>query len=332
MHKYFLLFLTILALLPCTGCEKKPVPKPAIKIGIEIWAGDAYTFIAQEKGFFKKNGVDVELVLRENTIETRKAYTNNETDCVFGLLSDMIILNTEGTPAKLVFLIDQSTTGDVIIGRPELHSLQDLKRKKISFEGLNTFSHLFVLKQLENAGLKESEVFLKNIEGLHVLEALENGRIDAGHTWDPIKTEALGKGYRVLATAVDLPGIIIDGLFFSPKFVDERPDEIRLIIKSLLEARAYVYSHWEESIGLMAKAEGMSYSAMQSGVLGVKHFDLKDNVEAFSKGEDLGSLYWSFKTSVDFFMARGQMSVPPPFEEIVEPKFVLQLWEDAKGK
>lgn len=332
MKKYLWLFPAILWLLLCPGCERKSVPKQPVKIGIDIWAGYAHAFVAREKGFFAKNGVNVELILRENTLETRKAYANHELDGTFGLFSDMLMQNSEGTPAKLVLVTDRSVKGDMLIGRPQFQTLQDLRGKTVGIEGINTFSHIFVLKLLENAGLKESEVRFKNINGRDVLKALEEGQIDAGHTWDPVKTAALNKGYGMLAHGGDLPGIIIDGLFFRPEVINERPDELRLIIKSLLEARAYVHANWDEAIGLMAKAEGMPHEAMQSGILGVKHLDLKDNVEVFRKSEDMGSLNWSFKTIVDFFITRGQMTAAPSFAEFIEPQFVMQLWKDDREK
>ncbi|EKD39536.1 MAG: hypothetical protein ACD_75C00374G0004 [uncultured bacterium] len=332
MKKCLWLFLAILSLLPCPGCEKKSVPKQPVKIGIDIWAGYAYAFIAREKGFFTKNGVNVELVLRDTTLETRKAYINHEIDGIFGLFSDMLMQNSEGTPARLVLVIDRSVKGDMLVGRPQFQTLRDLQGKTVGIEGINTFSHIFVLKLLENAGLQESEVKFKNINGRDVLTALEEGQIDAGHTWDPVKTAALNKGYRMLAHSGDLPGILIDGLFFRPEVIKGRPDDIRLIIKSLLEARAYAHANWDEAIALMAKAEGMPYEAMQNGVLGVKHLDLKDNVEVFRKSEDMGSLYWSFKTIVDFFITRGQMTMAPKFAEFIEPQFVMRLWQEEAQK
>jgi NitT/TauT family transport system substrate-binding protein len=43
------------------------------------------------------------------------------------------------------------------IGQSTLNSLSDLKGKKISFEGINSFSHLLVQKLLEKAEIKEGE-------------------------------------------------------------------------------------------------------------------------------------------------------------------------------
>ena len=91
----------------------------------------------------------------------------------------------------------------------------------------------FVLKVLEKAGLKEQDLRFKNVDGLDVLKALEKNEIEAGHTWDPTLSEALKKGYRVLAKGGDLPGIIVDGLALNPDLVKNRPEAVEKIIRSL---------------------------------------------------------------------------------------------------
>lgn len=332
MKKLFLLLPALLLAFSLSACTKEPVKKPPIKIGLDVWAGDAYVFIAQEKGLFKKNGVDVTLVLMKSPVEVRAAFKNREMDGIFGLISDMIMLNAEGTPAKLVYATDQSVTADALIGLSRFKSIKELKGKTVSFEGINSFSHIFVVKLLEKAGLKESEVRFKDVNASDVFKALENGEIDAGHTWDPFMGEALQKGYRTLGKAGDLPGVIIDVLYFHQKVISERSAEILAIVRSLAEARDFVSSNRDEAIGIMAKAEGMTKDAMETGIKGVVQFDLKDNYGMFTKSGDKKSFNDSYEITTEFFMARGQMSKAPEFETIVEPGFVRRLFEEKRDK
>lgn len=332
MKKLFLLFTVFLLAFSLSACTKEPVKKPPIKIGLDVWAGYAYVFIAQEKGFFKKNGVDVTLVLMKNPLEVRAAFKNREMDGMFGLISDMIMLNSEGTPAKMIYASDQSVTADALIGLSRFKSLKELKGKTVSFEGINSFSHIFVLKLLENAGLKESEVKFKDVNASDVLKALEKGEIDAGHTWEPHLSEARQKGYKALAKSSDLPGVIMAVLFFNPKIINERSAEVMAIVKSLFEARDFVNSNRDEALGIMATAEGMTKEAMEVGIKGIVQFDLKTNYELFKMGGDKKTFNDFYKTTVDFYMARGQMSKAPEFESIVEPGFVRRLFEEKSDK
>ncbi len=312
-------------------CEKKATEtvsagfeaKKPIKIGISIWQGYAHAFIAQEKGFFEKNNVSVELVLKKGVEESIELYKSGEVDGVFNVFADMILVNSKGILTKVVYVPSYSESGDVIIGRPEFNSIADLKGKTVSFQGVNTFSNLFVLKALEKAEIKESDVQFQDVPGTDVLNAMEAGKIDGGHTWEPVTSEALNKGYKILCKASDVPGVITDVLAFNTKIIEERPDDVQHIVKSLLEAKDFINSNKDEAIDIMAKAEGLDRAEVQRGIDTEVHMlDLNENTEAMKKSGSIVSLYASLKIITDFYVKRGLISEAQVTEGIIEPKFI----------
>lgn len=319
----FMFMLGVLVFTPLlTSCQSKPVQKEPIKIAVNVWPGYAYAFLAQEKGIFQKNNVEVELILKGSTPESLKLFTDGEVDGCFDILTDIIMINARGIPARIVCVVDSSGSGDAIIGQPGITSLTDLKGKIVSYEGVNTFSHVFVLNALEKAGLKESDIRFENIAAHEVLAALEEKRIDAGHTWDPTKSQALKKGYKILATAGDYPGIITDVLVFNPKLIEERPDEIRAIVKSLFEARDYSLEHQDEAISIMADKMGLSKEEMTTGLEGLSQPDLKENIVLLTPSS---ALFSSAQEILDFYIERGQLSGTLNIKSIIEPQFIVEL-------
>jgi len=308
------------------GCTpKKAKEKTPIKIGINAWPGIAHAYLAQEKGFFRKNDVEVELVFREEYSKIIEDYNNGRVHGNLEVFVDAILQDAGGIDSKVVYVPDYSETGDVIMGKPEFNSLLDLKGRKVSIEGINSFSHLFVLTALEKAGLKEAQIQFEIVPAQEVLKALEEGRIDAGHTWEPTKSAAIKKGFRIIAQAKDITGMITDVLVFKAKFVKERPGEIKAIVKSLLEARDFLYAHKEEAIKIMAKNEDMPEAEMQEGISGVHHPDLKENLKAMQRSTDTTSLYGSGAIICEFYLKRGQLSRLPDLDKIIEPRFVEEL-------
>ncbi len=306
--------------------EVNAADKETVKIAVLVWPGYAHSYIAQEKGFFTKYDVEVELILRDEYIEVLELYKNGDVDGLFTLLSDVVILNSEGILSKLVYVPDLTVSADGIMGKPEFNSLEDLEGRMIGFEGVNSFSHLFVLQALESAGLQEEDVYFKNILAKDVPKALEDGRIDAGHTWEPFMSKAREKGYKALAYSSGIsPGVIVDVLAFNSDIVEKRPDDIKSIIKALLEAKNFIYSDKDEAIKIMAEAEGMSKEEMLSGMNGIRFPDLKENVKILKKSEDATSLYASGEVISKFYLERGQLSEIPDFDDIIEPKFINQL-------
>ena len=79
MRKTLGLLTVLLVVSLVAGCtQQKAVEKKPIKIGIDVFPGWGHIFIAQEKGYFEKNGVDVEIVLNEDYLTIQDQFTNNE--------------------------------------------------------------------------------------------------------------------------------------------------------------------------------------------------------------------------------------------------------------
>ena len=175
------------------------------------------------------------------------------------------------------------------------------------------------------SGLRESEIQFDDIPAGEVLNALENGKIDAGHTWEPITSEALNKGYKILAKAGDYPGLITDILVFNSKIIDERPKDIQAIVKSMLEARDFVFTDRKEAVEIMAKAQNMNPEDIGNGINGVYMLDLSENIESMKDSEKETSLYTIGRTITEFYLTRGQLQQIPAFNEIIEPGFLTEL-------
>ena len=296
--------------------------KTPIKIAINEWPGYAHAFLAQEKGFFEKNGVAVELIFDRDYTASQQRYINGEVHGVFEVLPDTMFRNTEGLPSKVVYLMDYSETGDVIVG--SVNSIEELKGKTIGVEGINTFSHIFVLKTIESHGMSEGDVFFEIVLAQDVVKKIEDGTIQAGHTWEPTKSEAIEKGYNVLANAGDFPYLVTDVLVFDTNIIEERPDDIQKIVQSMFEAQEFQKINPDESIRIMAEAENVDEDAMLAGLEGVFMTDLDENIRVMDPAND-PTLKNAIAEISKFYMERGQISYQPTFDDIIEPKFVIEL-------
>jgi len=320
--KYFFLYFTCLLVL---SCSKKTESNAPIKIALNTWSGYAHAYIAQEKGYFTKNGVQVELVFEKEYEASKKRYTNGEVDGIFEVFSDAIMDFSKQITSRVVYVADYSIHSDVIMGKAEFTDLSDLKRKKIGIGGVNTFSNIFVIQALENAGVKEREVYFEVVPAQEVPSALDQGIIDAGHTWGPAKSEAAKKGYKVLADAQYMKGLIVDVLVFNDSVISKKPQEIKAIIKSLFEARDFLENNRQEALQIISRNEGMSALDIEEDLQGIVQPDLKENLEMMQKSDQIPSLFASGMIIINFFMNRGQLSEAPDLDKLIMPKFVEEL-------
>jgi NitT/TauT family transport system substrate-binding protein len=303
-----------------------------INLVLTLWVPNFLAYLAQEKGYFDKNNVDVNVTLIQDYADAVRAYSNGEYDGMFIVYSDALIQNAEGIDTKVVYNIDTSYDADAIIG--SVDNLTEVKGKKVGVEGINTFSHIFMLKSLENVGLAEGDVEFVNILGQNIPEALVNNEIAAGHVYEPFVIEGVKKGFKILSTGADIPGIITNVLVFHSDIVEQRPLDIQNIIKSLIEAKEDYDKNSEQGVEIMSSKSGLSKDLIVEGLNNVKFTDLDYNNQ-FSMKKELNetlSLYYSGNSIAKFYAERGVISEYPVIENIIEPKFVNELLVESRTK
>ena len=321
-----------------TTASANAITGEPIKLGLSIWATDFLPFIAQEKGFFEKNNVNVQLTLVPDYLQMIDGYYAGQFDGIMGVYADVIFQHSQGTDSKVVFAVDYSDTADAIVGvqngnntsvNSTNYTLAEVQGKKIGVQGINSFSHLFILKALEKVGLNEGDVEFVDVPAQNVTRALEKGEIVAGHTYEPYTSEALKKGYKILFTAGSIPGIINTVLAFRSDVVEHRPGDIQAIVKSLIEAEDYYTSNKTDALKIMSLKSGISESDIVAGFDGIKVLSLSDNINTAmnSKSNDTASLYVTGNEISTFFVNRGQISDVPDIAKIIDPGFAVVLFK-----
>jgi NitT/TauT family transport system substrate-binding protein len=320
MKIYQKLFLVLL--LVVVGSCSAPPPPQVLPLKISLlptWSSFSVIFVAQDRGLFAKYGVSVLPVSVTEYMDGIKLYKENQVDGAFIGLTDTIALEAEGVSSRFVYASDYSETSDVIMGSPTLNSLSELKGKKVSFDGFNSFSHILVLKLLEKAGIHEGEFQTANIPYSEVLEALETGKIQAGHTYGPLVTKALAKGYKILGVAGDIPQLVTEGLVVNANVVNTRHEEVQNMVKALVEAMDFLQHSPEAGLRIIAKHNSISEAELALVLKGVHVLNLKGNQEAFKPD---GILLKGGKEIADFLHQKGVLLNAPDLNKIMDGQFV----------
>ncbi len=328
----FCLIIMLLVFNSYTLAYAQAIGKKPIRLGVTVWVPNFLAHVAQEKGIFKKNNVDVNLTLLQNYGDVLKSYSNGEFDGIFTVYSDAIIQQSTGINTNVVYNVDSSFKADAIVGNG--NNLIDVKGKNIGVDGINSFSHLFVLKSLEKIGLTEADVRFVNEPVQSVSNALQKGEIFAGHTYEPFVSEAVDKGFKILSTGADVPGIITNVLAFRPDIVKQRPQDVQNIVKSMIEAKADFDKNKEQDIAIMSLKSGLSKDNINEGINNAQLWDLNYNIQnSMNKNSNkTTSLYTSGNEIAKFYAERGVISEYPNINDIVDPQFVDALLKETNPK
>jgi len=148
------LFSAFLVLFAATAA---PAP---LKIGYSDWPGWVAWQVALDKGFFKEAGVDVTFDWFDYSASL-DAYTAGKIDAVLMTNGDALVTGAGGAKSVSILLTDYSNGNDMIIAKPGIKSLKQLKGKKVAVE-VGLVEHLLLVDGLKKAGMKESDVTLVN--------------------------------------------------------------------------------------------------------------------------------------------------------------------------
>src|SRR5450830_1278951 len=196
-----------------TGLSNAATP---LKVGYSDWPGWVAWQVAIDKGWFKEAGVDVQFEWFDY-VASMDAFTAGKIDGVTVTNGDALVTGSGGAKNVMILLTDYSNGNDMIVGKPGVKSLKDLKGKKVGLES-GFVEHLLLLDALQKNGMKESDITIVNTKINDTPQALAAGDLTAVGTFEPSASEALKlvAGSKPIYTSAQSPGLIYDVLTVNP--------------------------------------------------------------------------------------------------------------------
>jgi NitT/TauT family transport system substrate-binding protein len=201
-------------------------------------------YAALEKGFYKQEGIDLELILMQPTLASTAVLTG---DIDYnGAVTGVIGAAVQGRPVKvLIFTVARPL--EFLMSRKEIKEPRELKGKKIAGSSPGGTVTLLAKLVLRHYGLDpERDVFLNPFGGTGAgrLAALESGVVDASILEVPENIVAMERGFRELVFFGDLTEFPQNGFGTSEKKIRENPDEVQRMVRATLRGLAFL---WEKN-------------------------------------------------------------------------------------
>jgi NitT/TauT family transport system substrate-binding protein len=306
------------------GSSKKEEP---FKLGFSALPSWYLWYLVEEKGFFKKHGVDVELVWFPVYADSLSALNTGEIDGNSQALLDTITPLDKGIDLKTVFITDNSNGGDGLVTSDKIKSVKDLKGKRIGTE-IGTIEHFFMLTALKDAGLKESDVNFTNLTISDAGNAFLAGNLDAAGLWEPFLSKAVEKkNTHKLVTSSEYPGLISDVFVVRGDAAKEQKQEIEKITAAWFDGLDYLTNNYDESLEIIAKKAEISKEELDIGLKGFKLFTPEQNNTAFKEGNSYDSFYYTAEKNAEFLKDLEFVKKVPDFSKFVDTSFVKKELE-----
>jgi len=292
-----------------------------LRIGYSDWPGWVAWQVAIEKGWFKEAGVDVQFDWFDYSA-SMDAFSAGKIDAVTVTNGDALVMASGGAKNVMILLTDYSNGNDMIVAKPGIKSLKDLKGKKVGLE-TGLVEHLLLLNGLEKAGMKESDVTLVNTKTNETPQALASGDLAAIGAWQPNSGEAMKRvpGAKPIYTSADEPGLIYDVVTVNPSSLSSRRADWQKVTKVWGKVVSYINDPktQPDAVKIMAARVGLKPEAYLPLLKGTKLLSLEEGKKVFVKADGFKSLYGSSKIADGFNVKNGVYKQPQDLARAIDP-------------
>lgn len=292
-----------------------------LKIAYSDWPGWVAWQVGIDKGWFQEEGVDVAFEWFEY-VPSMEAFAAGKVDAVTMTNGDALVNGATGAPSKAIIINDYSNGNDMVVARPGIATVKDLKGKKVGVE-VGFVGHLLLLKALEANGLTEADVTLVNVPTHETPKAFASGDVDAIVAWQPNSGQALKAvpGSRAIFSSKDAPGLIYDILAVSPSSLSAREDDWKKVAKVWYRIVDYFYdpATRADAIKTMAARVNLPPEEYTTFVEGTKILTLAEAKAAFKKGPGLSSIYGSNEVVEKFNIDNKVYEKPQVVADYIAP-------------
>ena len=324
--------LAVICALTLAACSGGGSPTPAaapsapegkpITLGFSAWPGWFPWQVAQEKGLFAKNGLNVNLKYFDSYTDSLNALSSGVIDANSQTLNDTVASLSGGANLKIVLTNDNSTGNDKIIAKPGINSIADLRGATVAVEQ-GTVDHYLIELALAQAGLTDKDIKLVPMLTDAAAAAFVSGQVDAVGVFAPFTTTALQRqGSRAIATSAEFPGAIPDHLVVTAAMAKDRPKDVQALVNTWFDTLKWIKDNHDEAVAIMAKRGGVSTADYGTYDTGTTIFTLQQNIDAFTAGTTPDHLNYQANKIADFLVGTGLAAKKPNLDGVLDSTYV----------
>ncbi|HXX84507.1 MAG TPA: ABC transporter substrate-binding protein [Casimicrobiaceae bacterium] len=236
------------------------------KVGIAVGGKAAFYYlpltIAERLGYFKDEGLEVEISDFEGGSKALQAVVGGSADVVSGAWENTIDQQPKGLQLQGFVLQGRYPMICLALAKAKAASYKspkDLKGMKIGVSAPGSSTNRMVLRMLSQDGLKGDDVSIIGVgTGPGVIAAMTSGQIDAVSNLDPMiaKLEKMGavvliadtrtaKGTEEVFGSADMPA----GALYAPiSFIQKNPNTVQALTNAMVRALLWIQKATPEDI------------------------------------------------------------------------------------
>ena len=242
--------------LPAVGAQENPA---AVRLDYAYY--NPSSLVLKKFGWLEEalqeQGIGVEWVLSAGSNKANEYLRSEAIDFGSTAGAAALLARANGSPIKTVYLYSKPEWAAVVVGKDSpLTQVSELQGKKVAATK-GTDPYFFLLRSLEEAGLKGSDVEVINLQHADGRVALERGEVDAWAGLDPhMAASELEAGSKLIYRNIDFNTYgFLNG---REAFISQYPELTATVIGQYERARQWILENPDEAAQILADESKVS--------------------------------------------------------------------------
>ena len=224
----------------------------------------ALPVIAARKGFFEKEGLNVEVKFVSSGSEIPAGMAGGTIPMAIASWTNPMAMVANGVPARILASTTDISAAQQLVVRKDgpIKTPTDLEGRKLALTRIGLVMSILE-KMCKDYGCDVSKITLVNMLPQEIVLAFQRGDVDAIQTWEPWATYATEQGGRILLSATDsfvagkegkkrIDGIYA-AVFASDDFVSKNPKTVQAALRGLKNAAEWLEANRDEAADIVGK-------------------------------------------------------------------------------
>ena len=309
-------------------------PAQAQNVKIKMGAGssppilDTITpYVAVEKGFFKKYGLDVEIVEFRGDVVATKALLANDIDVLLNVGATSAIVSASQGAKIHTWLVPHPVTPYHFVARKEVGTIRGLAGKTIAVSGIGAVSYHLPRIIMERNGLDpEKATYVVAGSNADRFRAMISGKADAAmvSTIEAAKLDSFPDLVNLVVVAKVVPEIPFIFSIAREDYIQKNPETMYRLTKAVIETTRWIATNKAGTVEVAAKVIPDEKPEVIS-----KAYDLADP-RVWGVNGDISEA--AYKYTVDFLLKVGFMKDPISYDKLFDRRFVDRTLKELGRK
>lgn len=287
-----------------------------IRMLAPTWLGFAPVLVANDLGYFKELGLEVDYKFEDDRANVMAAYARGDIEVDMRTVGEYQGRPRDAdTPGIIIGTIDQSVGGDGVIADGTIGSVADLKGKTIAAEP-NIPARLLLQLELKKAGLSFADLQVKDIATADTAAVFADDSIAAIATYEPFMSQAVKNSTRagvyvmISSAQPDYKGVITDVITARQDDLAANPDKYVRFLKGIYMAIEFAEANPDKFAELAAPHFGLTADEVKEIIASSLAYTPVDEALAYmGKTGERGNLHDIFDTVMQLNLENGAADV-----------------------